>query len=299
MPDLATTSTLLGTECYVFFKKGTKESAMLPNFLIIGAPRAGTTWIDTNLRLHPGVCMAQKKEVNYFDLHYDLGIDWYQAHFRHCRGEAAVGEASPDYLHGQWSENDIPALIYKALPDVKLIACLRNPVDRAFSRYLNAFAKHDYNLAFDFEQKLAHRPQFIREGFYYDHLQRFLKWFPRDQLLVVFFDDLRNDPKGFMSQIYEFIGVDSSFHAGLEKVQINAAAGKRNLAKSRAAWYLSRALSRARLYRASDWVRRSNTAGVPQLTDRMRNQLIEIYKENNLLLQDMVQRDLSHWNRLS
>ena len=272
---------------------------MLPNFLIIGAPRAGTTWIHTNLRLHPDVCMAQRKEVNFFDQHYDLGIDWYKAQFGHYRGEAAIGEASPDYLHGQWSENDIPALIYTELPSVKLIACLRNPVDRAFSRYLNALAKRDYNLAFNFEQKLVDRPEFIREGFYYDHLQRFLRWFPRDQLLVVLFDDLRGDPRGFMRQIYEFIGVDSSFYAGIENVRINAAAGKRNLAKSRAAWYLSRALSRARFYKASDWVRRFNAAEVPALSDNMRTQLVEIYKEKNLLLQEMIQRDLSHWNRSS
>lgn len=271
---------------------------MLPNFLVIGAPRAGTTWIDTNLRAHPDVFMSPVKEVHFFDRHYDKGIAHYESFFASHSGQSAVGESTPDYMHGQWSKNDIPALIHKHLPDVRLIASLRNPIDRAYSRFLNAKAKRDYNAAFSFEEKLIHRPQFIREGFYFDQLQRYLVHFPREHMLFLLFDDLIADAEGFMQKIYDFLDVRADFARLVKNVNINAAAGKKNLGKSRALWFLSRALSHFEFHVAGDRLRRLNSVRISPMPKKSRVKLLAIYREHNLRLQDLIGRDLSHWNKM-
>jgi hypothetical protein len=272
---------------------------MLPNFLVIGAPRSGTTWIDVNLRGHPDVFMPSLKEVHFFDRHYNRGIKHYESFFKGHSGQPAVGEATPDYMHGLYSTNDIPALIYKHLPDVRLIATLRNPVDRVYSRYLNAKAKFDKNKSVSFEEKLDERPEFTKEGFYFEHLQSFLAHFPRERMLLLLYDDLIDDAEGFLRQIYSFLGVRTEFGRYAHKANINAAAGKRNLGRSRLLWLLARACSRGKLHTAADGIRRLNSVSIEPMSTETRLKLISIYREHNLRLQDLLGRDLSHWNSLT
>ena len=177
---------------------------MLPNFMIIGAPRSGTTWIEKNLREHPEVFLAKDKELHFFDQQYEKGIEYYESFFSGAHGKKAVGEATPDYLHGAYSRNDIPTLIHKHVPDVKLIASLRNPTERAYSRFWNSKAFYDRNINMSFEDKLEDRPEFIAEGMYCDQLERFYDLFPRENILILLFDDLKADPAQFMRRIYEF-----------------------------------------------------------------------------------------------
>jgi len=269
---------------------------LLPNFLVIGAPRSGTTWIDENLRCHPDVFMPKRKELHFFDRHFDRGLPYYESLFADWAGQKAAGEATPDYLHGVYSKNNIPAHIKKCLPNVKLIACLRNPVERAYSRYWNSKAKFDHNAKLTFEDKLHAKPEFIQEGFYFDQLVRFLELFPSDQMLVLLYDDIRDRPGTFMKDIYEFIGVDPSIHTGFEHARINTAAGKRNLAKSRLLWYVSRALSRANLHTAATRLSQFNSKPIPTMTPETRQRLIEVYRESNQKLGQLINRDLSIWN---
>jgi hypothetical protein len=272
---------------------------MLPNFLVIGAPRSGTTWIAANLRRHPDVFMSPVKEVHFFDRHYKKGITYYESFFKHHAGQPAIGEASPDYMHGLYSKQDIPRLIYRHLPDVRLIASLRNPVDRVYSRYLNAKAKFDKNKFSTFQERLDERPEFIKEGFYFEQLQSFLAHFPREQMLLLLYDDLVSDPQDFMRQIYAFLGVRSEFASYVHKTSINASAGKRNLGKSRLLWLMARACSRGRLYNAADRIRRLNSVSIEPMPMELRRRLVSTYREHNLRLQDLLGRDLSHWNSLT
>lgn len=72
---------------------------MLPNFLIIGAPRSGTTWIQENIKHHPEIFMPEQKEIHFFDRNYAMGIEYYEKYFSAYDGQKAIGEATPDYLH--------------------------------------------------------------------------------------------------------------------------------------------------------------------------------------------------------
>jgi len=104
---------------------------MLPNFIIIGAAKAASTWLSDCMGEHPDVFMAEIKEVRYFSVAYDRGLDWYKTHFADWNGEKAVGEANPGYL----GDDHAPARIKETLGDVPLILSMRHPVDRAYSAY--------------------------------------------------------------------------------------------------------------------------------------------------------------------
>jgi len=274
---------------------------LLPNFLVIGAPRCGTTWIDENLRRHPDIYMPPKKELHFFDRHYERGIEHYEACFSGWKGEKAVGEATPDYLHGLYTSHgqEISALIAKHLPHAKLIVSLRNPVERAYSHFLNVKAKHAHNLGLTFEEKLRKvrgGAEIIREGFYAEHLSRYYARFPRHNILVLLYDELVADPRAFLQRIYRFLGVDPAFESPAIGARINMAVGKKHLARSRALWHLSRALSRFGAHRLSERIRRLNARPEPEMDDETRRRLIEIYREPNKELERLLGRDLSHWS---
>lgn len=269
---------------------------MLPNFIVIGAPRAGTSWIHKNLLDHPEVFVPQKKELHFFDREYDKGIAYYEEYFAEWKGQKAIGEATPDYLHGSYSATDIPALMHKHVPDARLIASLRNPIERAYSRYWNAKAKFDHNRSLSFEEKLKDRPEFVKEGMYADQLESYYAHFPRERILVLLYDDLEADPHGFMRQIYSFLGVDPDFESDWETTKVNQAAGKKNLANSRFLYQLSRALSWAGLHGASSRVREANSVDQPPMSAETRRRLTDVYREPNRRLAALIGRDLSRWN---
>ncbi|HEX6995191.1 MAG TPA: sulfotransferase [Gammaproteobacteria bacterium] len=273
----------------------------MPNFLVIGAPRCGTTWIDENLRRHPEIYMPPKKELHFFDRHYERGIEHYEASFAGWNGEKAVGEATPDYVHGLYTSHgqDVAGLIAKHLPDAKLIVSLRNPVERAYSHFLNVKAKHEHNLDLTFEEKLRKvrgGAEIIREGFYAEHLSRYYALFPRENILVLLYDDLVADPKAFLERIYRFLGVDPGFESPAMDARINMAAGKKLLARSKSLWYLSRALTRLDAHRLAERVCKLNARPEPRMSDETRRMLVDVYREPNEKLERLLGRDLSHWS---
>src|SRR5699024_6986823 len=106
---------------------------MLPNFLVIGPGKSGTTWIYHALKDHPEICLSSAKETLFFETQFDRGIDWYTNFFSHCNGETnAVGEVSNTYIFCEGA----PRRIKTINSEMKLITCLRNPVERTFSHYL-------------------------------------------------------------------------------------------------------------------------------------------------------------------
>lgn len=245
--------------------------------------------------------MPVQKELHFFDRHYDRGIAHYAQSFSGWSGEKAAGEATPDYLHGLYAAHDldVPELIARHLPDVKLIVSLRNPVDRAYSHYMNVKAKHEHNAGLSFEEKLRKvrgRAEIVKEGLYADQLRRYYALFPADNVLVLLYDDLVADPRAFLRRIYEFLGVDAGFEAPALSARINMAAGKKHLARSSMLWYLSRALSRLDAHGLSERLRRLNARPEPEMSAETRRMLIETYRQKNAELAELIGRDLSHWN---
>jgi hypothetical protein len=223
------------------YGKATSSVRPLPDFLVIGAQKAGTTALYAYLRWHPGIGGPSWKEVSFFDRHWQRGEGWYRGHFPNAlRGWLAersngrrlrVGEASPSYVFHPLA----PQRVHDLVPDVRLIALVRNPVDRAYSHYQHqarigeeqrpfelAIEQEEELLAPELERMLAdpsydselyRRFSYVSRGRYLEQLERWLRFFPRDQLLVLAADDLAERPAEVLAEVLRFAGLPSA--AGL------------------------------------------------------------------------------------
>lgn len=189
---------------------------MLPNFLIIGSQKAGTTSLYHILKQHPQIYMPDTKEVNFFfkDDAYARGAEQYAAHFAAAANQLALGEASPGYI----CHPDAPARIHALLPDVKLILTVREPIKRAISQYWDN--RRHLNEPLTFAQALDaylsddYQPDqigYFSRGVYMRYIRRYLKYFPRENLLVLPFEEMISAPAAFYRQIFKFLGVDEDF----------------------------------------------------------------------------------------
>ena len=215
----------------------------LPSTLIIGAQRSGTTSLFNYLVHHPDVLPPLGKEIHYFDFHYERGVSYYRGRFpysRRLRHGAQTVDATPYYL----AHPLVPERAARLLPQVKLIAVLRNPVDRALSHYQHEVRGGRETLSFaeaidqeaerlkGEEDRLRdepgyyswnhHRYSYLRRGLYLQQLLRWVQHFPRSQLLVLQSESLFRDPPGAMSMVHRFLGLadhrlkryDDSFQRG-------------------------------------------------------------------------------------
>ncbi|MBO8175040.1 MAG: sulfotransferase domain-containing protein [Thermococcus sp.] len=193
---------------------------MLPNFLICGTQKGGTTALYHYLKEHPQVFMPKWKELHFFDQKLDRGLEWYEKQFQDAPESArAIGEATPEYMYFEW----IPEKIHELIPDVKLIFILRNPVDRAYSHYW-----HEIKLCYEtlsFEEAIEMEEERLSSGDFYnrlhysykdrgkyiEQLKRFRRYFSKDQMLVLLNDELKSNPVGTMRTVFEFLEIDPNF----------------------------------------------------------------------------------------
>lgn len=198
----------------------------LPDFLVLGAQKAGTTALYEYLRRHPQISGPSWKEVSFFDRHWARGESWYRGNFPNVartRGKH-VGEASPSYVFHPLA----PQRVQEVVPEARLIVLVRNPVDRALSQYNHEVALGREALPFEEaldaeeerlrgeQERMAADPRyFSREwwshtykarGRYAEQLERWLAVFPREQLLVLPSDDLGSEPARAHAQVLEFLG---------------------------------------------------------------------------------------------
>jgi hypothetical protein len=200
----------------------------LPSALIIGAQKGGTTSLFNYLEQHPDVLRPLTKEVHYFDFHYARGVKWYRGHFPYThrlrRGSLTL-DATPYYLPHPL----VPERAAQLLPEVKLIALLRNPIDRALSHYQHEVRVGRESLSFaeaidreserleGEEERLRDDPDYYsfnyqrysyaRRGLYFEQLGRWLQRFPRSQLLVLQSESLFRDPPAVMTAVHRFLGL--------------------------------------------------------------------------------------------
>jgi hypothetical protein len=206
------------------YGRGTSFARPLPDFLILGAQKSGTTALYAYLRWHPEITGPAWKEVSYFDRHYRRGERWYRGHFPIRAGNRVVGEASPGYVFHPLA----PERVRATVPDARLIVLLRDPVDRALSHYHHEVALGREPLTFEdaiaaepqrtrgAEERLLREPDYfshpwwdhsyLARGRYAEQLERWLAVFPRQQLLVVASDELAAEPERAYAQVVGFLG---------------------------------------------------------------------------------------------
>ena len=189
---------------------------ILPNFIGIGAPKAGTTWLAKCLGEHPDVFMAPVKETEFWKFaDAEQRLAEYAAHFRGAEGKPAIGEFSVRYL----TFPGVPERIRRVLPAVRLIVSLRNPIDQVYSNYWH-LRRQNFNLPDStqtpqsIEEALErHRDFLLTPARYAAHLARWREQFPSEQLLVILYDDIENRTADVLQRVFAFLGVDPSFQS--------------------------------------------------------------------------------------
>jgi len=193
---------------------------MKPDFIVIGPGRTGTTYLYQVLLEHPDVCTPlHTKEINYFNHEYQRGLAWYQSFFDHCPKGMVSGEISNTYIY----DENVPERIKDVLPDVKLITILRNPFQRILSAYHFRKSVGEINGDLSFSGALESHPDLVTDNFYGSHLAPYFSLFPRENILVGFYDQLEESPDMFLGMIYRFLGVNEGFLPKTAYQRINAA----------------------------------------------------------------------------
>jgi hypothetical protein len=263
----------------------------LPNFLIIGAVKSGTTSLYQYLKQHPQIHMSPTKEPSFFasegtepGVRRPRGrwasqstiadIKAYRALFRGVTDQVAIGEASPVYLINPRA----PARIKHYLPDAKLIAILRDPVGKYWRL----------------------RQRYVDVGFYYTHLKRYFDIFDGSQIKVHLYEDFKADPINVLQDIFRFLGVEDTF---IPDVSIKYNVGGLPRTKAWHIFYSIRPVlrpfipARLRKYAVDRLLSLQAQMLVkpPSLEPAVRAQLVEIYRDDILKLEELIQRDLSMW----
>ncbi|MEL7351852.1 MAG: sulfotransferase [Cyanobacteria bacterium P01_A01_bin.116] len=302
---------------------------MMPDFLIIGAPKAGTTSLNNYLSQHPQIFMSPNKEPHFFafegaqpkfqgpgdenawlNTKSVVTLSDYQQLFVDAQSDQKCGEASTMYLYLQNSCDRI----YHYVPKVKLIAFLRHPAERAYSHYKHMRRdgrewETDFGRAITQESERAEQGwapawHYRQVGLYYQQVQQYMRKFGTGQLRIYLYDDLLNNPQQVYRSIFEFIGVEPSFEVDTsarfnttEVVRKNKQlhnflmnpSGLKTVLRQVIPAHIRKPLS-AKMYR-------KNASPIEPLSKALRAELTRSFEPDILQLQELIGRDLSHWLR--
>jgi hypothetical protein len=281
----------------------------LPNFFVVGAPKAGTTALYAYLDQHPRVYMSPLKEPCYFAPEQSQpntysSWDGYLTLYRGVREETAIGEATACYLWSRAAAQNIAACI----PHARIIISLRNPVDRAFSQYLERLTmgatrksfreEIESSLRCSHDGKVDYLWPFLEVGRYHEQVLRYFRVFPRAQVYILFYDDLVRAPGRMVARLYEFLGVDPSFLPDVSQrhnePQVPKLVGATYLLKKSGAWRYLRSLVPQPLGpRLRSLVFQSRVALRMDPADRAF--LVEYYRDDVRALASLLHRDLTSW----
>jgi len=279
-----------------------RESQMtLPTFLGIGVPRGGTTWLHTLLDSHPDVYMpTRRKEVRFFERYYDRGLSWYETFF--CPAEEAdryraIGEISTQYYDCE----ECPERIFNTLPKVKMIIMLRHPVSRAYSHY--GFSVQRRNYRGSFEDFLATRSGALEKGFYSRYLKRYLRYFDRNQILAVIFEEAFVDLFKTQKTIADFLDIAvDRFPSSVSSGKVNASSVPTFQSLYGFVVKTGRRLRKRNLEPVVDFVKRLGIDRIMQkgsslspLNEGLKKQLSQFYQDEFDELEQCLQIDLSRW----
>lgn len=297
----------------------------LPNFLIVGAAKSGTSALYNYLREHPQVFMPNQKELRYFSSidHQEnngpdvykfncvTSLEEYKQHFSEVNEEIAIGEASPQYLYYP----ETASHINKILPNIKIIIILRNPVERAYSAYLHALRDWHENEK-DFLKALHREDEriaagwpmlfhYVHAGFYYHQLLHYFKLFPRSNIQVIIYDDFVKSPNKVIKDLFIFLGVEENYLPNMA-FRPNVSGYPKNIFIHRLLkWvsqdtrflnYLSKAilpkpirLSLTKTYKKSAFEKKA-------LDDVHYSLLFEKFRDEIIMLERLLKKDLSNWS---
>jgi hypothetical protein len=218
---------------------------ILPDFLIVGASKGGTVWMNECLREHPDVFLTpDTHEIFYFDRYFSRGPAWYAGYFREHAGEKRIGDVTSSYL----AHRRVPSRVRSLIPEATVIASLRNPIDRAWSKYLHMWRKGQIPHHLTFWQACEHAPGILTDGEYWRALRSWRAAFPAKQIHLLVLDDARDDPFAYMRSVYEILGVDPEFRAASTTLRANEHRTPRSIWAAHVAYRCSELMHRHGLH---------------------------------------------------
>lgn len=277
----------------------------LPDFICIGAMRSGTTWLDKVLRSHSGIYLPEKrKEIHFFDQHYDRGIEWYEDFFPNDHAlekDVKLGEITPAYLFSEGS----PQRIYESVPNCRFIVIFRNPAERAYSQY--GFMVKNYNERRTFETTVAEEEELFLKGLYGAQMERYLQYFPIENFLFLFYEEIAENPMKVLSKIGDFLEVpidgfdinqlrerrNSSGYARFPKAHALACTFRDKVRKSGKYdldwfWNLAKKLGLEQIFEGQN-------NKLEPLNQETRTMLTSKYESDITKLEQLINVDLSSW----
>ncbi len=277
---------------------------MKPTFIGIGAQKCASTWVYDILADHPEAYVSEKKELDFFSNYYDFGFEWYERNFIDTN-KKIIGEISPSYFHGV----SVPTRIKQYNPEVKLIVLLRNPEQRAISNHQHEVRTgHIQGEDLSFEYGMKNNPSYIEQGLYATHLENWLVHFPKEQLLVLLFDDVIKDPVAVSKRVYQFLEIDPNHQSAAltqrsNESYVNRSAGAeaiKNGVRSiirkiglGSLWNTTGKLGFQKIYRNLN--RTSSNTVIPPMKEATKQQLKESFENEIKRLEKLIDRPLKHW----
>jgi hypothetical protein len=299
----------------------------LPDVIVIGATKCGTTSLHHYLGLHPQIGMSAFKEPDFFVLerNWNRGLDWYRSQFQ---GEAPVhGEVSPKYTAYPEFQG-VPERLSQVVPHAKLIYLMRDPINRMVSHYMHRVALRAESRTFEgaaaaaqpvpccpaVSDRVQDRPGGFAEhlrvvsyraiGLYHMQIQRYLQFFPLSRILFVTTEELQREPRQTMQTIFRFLAVDETFFSPQFIVRRNRA--ESNRCKNRFGTMLSGLNDVALVQRLPqglrEWVGRyvylpfSSRVPKPSISESLRQNLVSVYHEDINRLRALTGRSFPEWS---
>ncbi|WP_372972235.1 sulfotransferase family protein [Marinobacter sp.] len=279
---------------------------MKPNFIIIGAARSGTTSLYLYLDQHPEIYFSPVKEINFFSNPriWKKGFGWYERHFNRAKNAKAIGEASTSYTVSPFLEKAAERISdYRA--DVKLLYIVRDPISRLMSHYRNEVHRGVERRSFSEMVRNIEHETIGWQGRYNYQLEQFLKFFAREQILVLSFDELHKSSKNIVRDIFGFLGVDEDFPVSNIQKVYNASSGHRRPSNTgvRILKFYRRYVEQTRapfivknqFFKLSEIG--SEKQSKPSLTDSDYQILLDFYKDDTAELSKKFGIDTSGWLR--
>jgi hypothetical protein len=219
----------------------------LPNLIVIGSPKCGTTSLHYYLSLHPEIFMSLEKELNFFieEKNWHRGVDWYQAQFQTRRPVRIWGEASPGYTHYPIFRG-VPQRMHSVVPKAFLIQIVRDPMKRLLSHYFQELELGEENVASDINQEARRLDDSYvvmpsRQGL---QLELYLQYYPQAQILILTQEEFARDRSETLRRVFRFLGVGDSFESPEFSRMLNVRDSRRSSLTGRA---LITAIERARV----------------------------------------------------
>ncbi len=196
---------------------------ILPNFIIVGAPKGGTRSLINNLSEHPNVFTVEPQTF-FFDRNFEKGLEYYSKFFNDWDDEEAIGEKTPSYL----ASRKAPKRIYDTIPNVKLIFLLRDPVKRAYSDWRmdytsgREFRSFEDTLKWEIQGpekvvRFKNNTKYLDIGKYADHIVRYLKYFPKSQMLFIISEIFRKNKVETLKKVFSFLEVSPDIKISIPK----------------------------------------------------------------------------------